>query len=62
MIGAMWSIYQAYHSTHQNRRSRENEDRLLESMRDYEEVAAYMRNPQASTLLGMAGLPMNRMP
>lgn len=55
-LGAMWSLYNMYNTVQHNRRASENEERLLASMREYEEAAAYMRNPQPSTLLGSGRL------
>lgn len=58
MLGGLWSIYQATEQLEQYRRAREQEDMLHESMEQYQDVAEFMRSPEASELLGagrMAG-------
>ena len=51
-IGGAWSVYQAVESMEHNRRARQQEFLMLESLKEYEAVANYMSNPQASEILG----------
>jgi len=51
-ISGAWSVYQALESMEHNRRARQQEEMMLESMNEYSAVAEYMRDPQASEILG----------
>ena len=52
VLGGAWAVYQAIEATEHNRRAREQEEMMLESLQQYNAVAEYMRDPQASEILG----------
>lgn len=63
LIGGAWAIHQAFQSLESARMGRAQEERaqeqhlhMLQSMQQYEQVAAYMRNPKASEILGAGRL------
>jgi len=56
IIGGAWSVYQAMEATEQSRRAHDQEMMLLESQEQYNAVASYMRDPQASQVLGAGRL------
>jgi len=63
MIGGAWAVYQATQSLQQasmgraqEARAQEQHAHMLQSMGQYEQVAAYMRDPKASEVLGAGRL------
>ena len=51
-IGGAWSVYQAIETIEHNRRARQQEAMMLDSLNEYKAVAEYMQNPEASEILG----------